>query len=43
MTQPLLSLHHVGHQFGATTVLHDISLAVMPGEIMGLIGPNGAG
>ncbi|MGA1068586.1 MAG: ABC transporter ATP-binding protein [Burkholderiaceae bacterium] len=43
MTQPLLSLHHVGHQFGATTVLQDISLAVMPGEIMGLIGPNGAG
>ena len=43
MTQPLLSLHHVGHQFGATTVLDDVSLAVMPSEIMGLIGPNGAG
>ena len=43
MTQALLSLHHVGHQFGATMVLQDVSLALMSGEIMGLIGPNGAG
>jgi branched-chain amino acid transport system ATP-binding protein len=43
MTQPLLSLHQVGHQFGSTAVLQDVSMAVMPGEIMGLIGPNGAG
>ncbi|MDB5429618.1 MAG: transporter related [Caulobacter sp.] len=28
---------------GKTRVLHDVSLAVQPGEVVGILGPNGAG
>jgi ABC-2 type transport system ATP-binding protein len=31
------------HSFGARRVLHDVSLAVAPGEVFGFVGPNGAG
>ncbi|MBU4612314.1 ABC transporter ATP-binding protein [Achromobacter sp. GG226] len=40
---PVLRLEHVGKQFGATPVLHDVDCAVAAGETLGLIGPNGAG
>ncbi|MCS4286271.1 iron complex transport system ATP-binding protein [Pseudomonas sp. BIGb0278] len=30
-------------QRGSTEVLHDISLSLMPGQILGVLGPNGAG
>lgn len=33
-------LHKV---YGRTTVLHDLTLAVQPGEVFGFLGPNGAG
>jgi ABC-2 type transport system ATP-binding protein len=29
--------------YGRTTVLHDLTLAVKPGEVFGFLGPNGAG
>lgn len=29
--------------YGGTTVLHDLSLTVAPGEVFGFLGPNGAG
>jgi ABC-2 type transport system ATP-binding protein len=29
--------------YGRTTVLHDLTLSVAPGEIFGFLGPNGAG
>ncbi|ACO46132.1 ABC transporter ATP-binding protein [Deinococcus deserti] len=40
---PLLVAEGVTVRFGGVTAVKDISLAVRPGEILGLIGPNGAG
>ena len=40
---PLLTLSHIGKQFGGLTALSDVSLHILRGEIYGLIGPNGAG
>jgi ATP-binding cassette subfamily F protein 3 len=39
----MLRLENVKKQFGAQVVLDDASLAIHPGEKVGLIGPNGAG
>ena len=33
----------IGISFGNRTILRDVSLAVSPGEVLGLVGPNGAG
>ena len=33
----------LGKRFGDVVAVHDVSLAVAPGEIVGLLGPNGAG
>lgn len=38
-----LGLHAVGRSFGERQVLHNVDLAVAPGEIVGVIGGNGAG
>src|SRR5438309_1977216 len=40
---PLLELVNVHKHFGGLEVVHNLSLAVNPGEIVSLIGPNGAG
>lgn len=41
--RPLLEVRNVVMQFGGLKALNDVSLAVQPGTIHGLIGPNGSG
>ena len=40
---PPAALAGVSKRFGATQALADVSLALLPGEIHGLVGENGAG
>ena len=39
----MLKLHNIQTNYGAVRALHDISLEVMQGEIIVLLGMNGAG
>lgn len=39
----MIELCHVCAGYGDTTVLHDVSLSIQPGEVLILIGPNGCG
>ena len=39
----VLELERIGMRFQGVRALHEVSLAVEPGEIVGLIGPNGSG
>jgi simple sugar transport system ATP-binding protein len=41
--QPRLELRHISKSFGGVRVLTDVSLRVLPGEVLGLLGDNGAG
>src|ERR1700719_842456 len=43
MTGPLLELDHVTKRFGRVVIAEDLSLAVGPGQGVGIVGPNGAG
>ncbi len=43
MGEPILEAHGVRKRFGGIAALGGVSLALAPGEILGLIGPNGAG
>jgi len=40
---PLLSLRHVSFGYERETVLDDVSLDVLPGDFLALVGPNGGG
>ena len=42
-SEPLLALSNVAVRYGPTTAVRQISLEVRPGEVVGLIGPDGAG
>ena len=43
MTGPLLELEGVTKRFGRVVIAEDLSLAVGPGQVVGIVGPNGAG
>lgn len=43
MTQPVIEMHAVGKRFGKLTVLDEVSLTLAEGEVLGLMGHNGAG
>jgi ABC-type sugar transport system ATPase subunit len=38
-----IELRHIGKTFPGVRALHDVSLAIEPGEVLGLVGENGAG
>ena len=40
---PVLALRHVGKRFPGVQALRDVSIDVRPGEVIGLVGENGAG
>lgn len=40
---PVIEAEDVSKQFGSTTAIDDLTLAVYPGEIVGVIGPSGSG
>jgi len=43
VSAPLLEVRGLTHWFGGLCAVSDFSLAVAPGELVGVIGPNGAG
>jgi ABC-type Mn2+/Zn2+ transport system ATPase subunit len=43
VTDPLIRFDHVTLGYGRRLVLADVSLAVLPGDFLGIVGPNGAG
>jgi ABC-2 type transport system ATP-binding protein len=43
MTEPLVSVRSLGKTIGRRVILQDISVAVSPGSVVGIIGKNGAG
>ncbi|MBN9409261.1 MAG: ABC transporter ATP-binding protein [Burkholderiales bacterium] len=42
-TTPILEVRGISKNFGGVKAVSDVSLKVMPGQIVSLIGPNGAG
>ncbi len=42
-TSPILHLRGINKSFGVVHVLHDVDLAIHPGEVTALVGDNGAG
>lgn len=41
--QPAIEISHLSKNYGSRQALRDVSLSVKPGELFGLIGPDGAG
>jgi ABC-2 type transport system ATP-binding protein len=41
--EPAVDISHLSHAYGERQALHDVSLTVAPGELFGLLGPNGGG
>ena len=41
--QPVVRVRGLGKQYGDTRALHDVNLDIMPGTIVGVLGPNGSG
>jgi D-xylose transport system ATP-binding protein len=43
VAEPILDIRQLNKSFGPVHVLHDIDLAIYPGEVTALVGDNGAG
>ena len=43
IAQPIIETHDLTRRFGALTAVDKLNLEVAPGEIFGLVGPDGAG
>ena len=43
MPEPILEVRNLNKSFGPVHVLHDVNLAVYPGQVTALVGDNGAG
>lgn len=43
MTQPYVQAKHISKRFGALTALNDINIDIYAGEVLALLGDNGAG
>lgn len=43
MSEPILEVRDLNKSFGPVHVLHDVNLAVYPGQVTALVGDNGAG
>ncbi|MEP2889855.1 ATP-binding cassette domain-containing protein [Tateyamaria sp.] len=43
MTTPLLEMRNISINFGGIKAVDDVTIDVMPGEVVGLLGHNGAG
>jgi ABC-2 type transport system ATP-binding protein len=41
--QPIISIKNLFKSYGSKQVLKDISIDILPGQVIGYIGPNGAG
>ena len=41
--EPLLRMNHITKIYGGVTALNDVSLELMPGEVLAIVGENGAG
>ena len=39
----MIEVQHVTKRYGRVTAVDDVSFRVEPGEILGFLGPNGAG
>jgi polar amino acid transport system ATP-binding protein len=43
MSEPIIIIEHVRKTFGRVVAIQDVSLQVMPGEVVIIIGPSGSG